>query len=124
MITTNIKGTNFELAPDIRSYIEKRMRSFEKFVDKDDTSAVADVEIERSTHHQTGNVFRAEVTMHTCAGTVRAEENGTTPEEAFDKVKHEISRELRRGKNKQNDLMRRGGARIKEMARGIAFWRR
>lgn len=134
MFTTNIKGTNIELTPDLKAYLEKRFSAFEKFIDKDDTSTVCDVELERSTKHQTGDVFRAEVTMHTRAGTFRAEEKGETPEAAIDAVKDEIQRELRRTKRKRDHLIRRGGARLKEFTRSFSeqgrrlrdftFWRK
>jgi putative sigma-54 modulation protein len=124
MFTINLKGTNLDLTPDIKSYLEKRLASLEKFLDEDDTTVVCDVELERSTKHKTGDVFRGEVTIRTRSGLYRAEANGETAEAAIDTVKDEVMRELRREKRKRIHLFRRGGARLKEFthdlsARGI-----
>ncbi|HLC22675.1 MAG TPA: ribosome-associated translation inhibitor RaiA [Candidatus Nanoarchaeia archaeon] len=116
----NIKGTNLELTADVREYLTKRLHAFEKFMDKDDTSVVCDVELARSTHHQQGNVFRAEVTMHTRRGVNRAEAEGETIEEAIDGVKSTILRELRREKRKEGHLLRRGGAKLKGFTQSLS----
>ncbi|HEY4502808.1 MAG TPA: ribosome-associated translation inhibitor RaiA [Candidatus Paceibacterota bacterium] len=116
----NIKGTNLELTADVREYLTKRLRAFEKFLDKDDTSVVCDVELARSTHHQQGDVFRAEITMHTRRGVNRAESVGETVESAIDGVKREVIRELRRAKRKEVHLLRRGGAKLKAFTNSLS----
>lgn len=120
MISTNVKGTNIDITPDIRSYLDKRLQTLNKFIDADDTSTVCDVELERDTHHQTGNVFRAEITIHTRRGTNRAEAKGTTAEEAIDKVKKDITRELRRAKKKEQSRERRGGSKLKNFTHSLS----
>ena len=120
MITTNVKGSNLELSSEVRNYLDKRLKSLGKFVDKDDTSVVCDVELERLKHHQHGDVFRAEITLHTRRGTNRAESTGETIEAAIDGVKADVLRELRRAKRKEGHLLRRGGARLKEFTRNIS----
>ena len=126
MITINVKATNIKITSDVRAYLDKRLEALEKFVDEDDTSAVCDVELERSTRQQKGNVFRGEITLHTRSGTYRAEARAETAEAAIDVVKDEVLTTLRRDKRKRGHLLRRSGARLKEFtrdlsARGIAM---
>ncbi len=119
MIRFTIKSTNLTVTPDVKEYFYKRMESLEKFVDEDDMSAICDAELERSTHHKSGEVFRGELTLHTRNGTYRAEANGENVEASIDKVKKEIIRELRREKRKRGHLLRHGGAKLKEFTQGI-----
>ncbi|HHD92244.1 MAG TPA: HPF/RaiA family ribosome-associated protein, partial [Candidatus Portnoybacteria bacterium] len=52
----NIKTTNFDLTPDIKEYLEKKVGSIEKFLNKKDVelnSVETQIEIGRpSQHHQ------------------------------------------------------------------------
>ena len=121
MIRFTIKSTNLEITADIKEYFYKRMEALEKFVEEDDMSAICDAELERSTRHKSGEVFRGELTLHTRNGTYRAEANGENVEAAIDKVKKEIIRELRREKRKRGHLLRHGGAKLKEVTQSISL---
>ena len=61
----NVKATNIKLTPDISDYIDKRFNSFEKFIASKDTSVLLNVEVGKTTgHHQSGDIFRAEINLH------------------------------------------------------------
>lgn len=116
----NIKETNITLTPEASEYLDKRLASLEKLIDPDDTSAMADVEVGKTTtHHRQGNVFRAEINVRTAGKQFRAVAQESTLYSAIDRARDEILREMRRNKRKQIHLLKRSGAQIKEFTRDI-----
>lgn len=115
----NTKGTSINLTPDVTAYLDKKLDVISKFVTEED--AVCGVELSRSTHHNRGDVFSAEITIEIPGreGVFRAEANGETIESAIDGAQEEILSELRRQKRKYLHLLRRGGQRLKDMVRGF-----
>lgn len=115
----NIKATNIELTPEISEYVDKLKLALDKLVDKDDTTAMSDIEIGKTTkHHQSGEIFRAEITVHVKGNHFRAVAEKETLYAAIDVVKDEISRELRRHKQKRFRLFKKGGEKLKNLMRG------
>lgn len=113
-IRKNIKTTNIELTSEISDYLDKRLQAVEKLIDPNDTSAMFDVEIGRTTeHHQSGNIFKAEINLHVAGKQMRASAEEATILNAIDRAEKEIVRELRRFKGKQRRLLRRGGSAVK-----------
>jgi ribosomal subunit interface protein len=113
-----IKATNLELTPAIRSYIEKRAASFEKNTQTEE--ARLEVEVGKmSEHHKSGDVYRAE--MHLYLGKQRFYVTAETSDlyAAIDKVRDELVREMRSDKAKRVHLLRRGGQKIKDIIRGF-----
>ncbi|MEK7134452.1 MAG: ribosome-associated translation inhibitor RaiA [Patescibacteria group bacterium] len=121
MIKINkIKGTNIELTSAISDYAAKKVSQLEKFVAPDDTSAMVDVEVGKTTkHHQTGDVFRAEFNLFVGGKQYNAASEKEDLYAALDDVKDEIARELSKSKTRTRDLARRGGASIKNIVRGF-----
>lgn len=115
----NIKATDFSLTPSISEYIEKKIDMLEKFFRGTDEVLVS-VEVGRTTkHHKSGDIFRAEI--HISAG---GEEYYAVVEKddlyaAIDEVKDEIVHELTSRRKKALRLFRRGGAKIKNLLKGI-----
>ena len=71
-----IKSTGLELTQPLRDYIENRLWSLNKFVDKWDLegAVVANVEVEKTTfHHQKGDIYRAEINLQLPGQLLRAE---------------------------------------------------
>ena len=127
MINYNIKGTGVPVTDELRSYVEKKLAAAEKFLQGDST-AHTDVEFEfdprrdpssaKATEGK-GGKYRAEFTVSSGGSVYRAEEWGTTLHEAIDVAQNELLKELRRTKRKNLHLMRRGGAIIKDVMRGL-----
>lgn len=116
----NIKSTNIKLTSEASEYLDKRLASLEKLIDPDDTSAMADVEVGKTTmHHQQGDVFRAEINVRTAGKQFRAVAEKSTLYSAIDKARDEVLSGMRRNKRKQIHLLKRGGAKIKELTRDI-----
>lgn len=113
---TTIKATTIELTDAIRAYIEEKITSLDKFIDAQDTTAYADVEVEQTTrHHQSGPIFRAEANVHVAQKMFRVEVTDEDLYAAIDKMKDELIRNISEYKDRKQDLIRRGGLRFKEL---------
>lgn len=120
----NIKGTNLSITPEISEYLNKRLQAVEKFLPKDGGAFIADAELGRTTqHHQTGDIFRAEINMHIGGKSFRAVSEGQDLFFAIDNVKDEITRILGADKEKRISLIRRGGQKVKAIIRGLYPWK-
>jgi putative sigma-54 modulation protein len=97
----DIKTTNLELNQNIRDYLESKIGELDKFLPMADFPLEARVELARTTfHHQTGNIFYAEITMHLPGKTLRAEAEAENILAAIDLLKDEIQREIKQYKEK------------------------
>lgn len=113
-----IKATNITLTPEISEYLNKRLLGIEKLLSPNDGSVFMEVELGKTTaHHQTGNIFRAEVNLQVSGKLLRAVSEKDDLNTAIDEVREEITRELRSLKGKRFSLLKRGGQRIKNFLR-------
>ena len=113
------KTTSLSLTPAISEYIEKRLSTIDKFF-KDDTTAKLDLELAKTTnHHKKGDIFRAEI--HIVANGINAYASSEKEDlyMAIDSVKDEILSEIKSSNKKQRSLIRKGGAKIKNIIKGI-----
>lgn len=116
----NIKATNIELTDSIADYFNKRLGAVRRLLDVGDDRFLMQAELGRTTrHHQSGDIFRAEVNLSVDGRQYRAESEARDLYTAIDNVKAEILGELKRGKEKRRSLLRRGGQRIKDILRGF-----
>lgn len=120
MIKITSKFTNIESTPAISEYIDKKVTMLEKFIDENDTSALADVEVGKTTNrHAGGEVFRAEINFHVGTKHLRAESTTSDLYASIDEAKDEIARELDVSKKKETTLFRKGGKKIKDILKGF-----
>lgn len=116
----HIKTTNLTLTPDIESYLDKKMESIEKIIDPNDTSIYCQVELGKTTnHHKSGDIYRAEINFRKGGEQFRAVSEQESLTAAIDLAKDELTRELKSRHSKQMTMVRRGGAAIKNMLKGI-----
>ena len=117
-----VKATNLSLNPAISSYLEKRLAKIGKLMSRD-PSVVCDVELSRTTdHHQKGDVFRAEIHIVGRGLDAYAASLNEDLHLAICDVRDEIVKEIRGGKKKRRSLIRRSGARVKAMVKGLWPW--
>ena len=113
----NLKATNVELTSALKEYVEEKIGSLDRFLERWEREGAIEawVEVGRTTrHHQKGDIFRAEVTVRMPGKTVlRAEEEDIDVRTAIDKVRDEILREIKRHKEKKT-AERRGKGKRKE----------
>lgn len=116
----NIKGTNITVTEAIADYITKRCESFSKFFDPADTAIMCDVEVGKTTnHHKQGEIFRAEIHIVAKDRNLYASSEKEDLYAAIDDVRDEIVSELSSLKDRKVTLVRKGGAKIKAMLKGI-----
>ncbi len=120
----NIKATNLELSDSLRSYLEEKLDYINKLINPQDESVIADVELAKITmHHRHGEIFKAEVNLHTAKHDHFAEAEEADLYVAIDMVKDEIAREIKSAQAKELTLLRRGGRKLKAMLCRISPWR-
>lgn len=116
----NIQGTHIELTDSIRDYLDKRIAGLDKMVDSETAEANAQVELGRtSSHHKSGDVFRAEINITVEGKYLRAVSEKEDLYSAIDDMKDEIFREVKKHKDRHRSLVRRGSHRMKNMMRGL-----
>jgi len=115
-----IRSTNFALTQALDEYVNQKISSLEKFL-SGGGDVLCEVEIGRTTtHHKSGDIFRAEVNMTPPGGPqifAVAEESDLY--KAIDIVRDETEREIVSRKNKRNTLFRRGSAKVKNLLKRI-----
>lgn len=120
MKINTIKATNTDLTPAIAEYVQKKLSSLEKVVDKNDESAVVSVEVGVKTkHHQQGDIFFAEINLHVAGGDFYAVAEESDLYSAIDAVKDEIISEVNSYRSRRRKLLRRGQALVKDVMRGF-----
>jgi ribosomal subunit interface protein len=119
-IKINTKATGISLTPSISGYIEKKLNSFHKLFRETDEVLIS-VEVGRTTkHHKSGDIFRAEIQIVVNGQTYYAVSETGDLYAAIDEAKDEVVRELTSKRKKATHLLRRGGAQIKNLLKGIA----
>ena len=113
----NIKGTAFDISPEVRSYVEEKLGHLDKFF-KDDAAAHVDVELEYCAGEQSKD-YRAEFGIFSHSKVFRAEARAAALHEAVDRAMAELSKEIDRSNKKGTKLFRRGAARVKDFVRGF-----
>ena len=115
----NIKATEVVLTDEIRSYLEKKLNTLDKFLQNKE-AARADVELEYLPDE--AKMYRAEIMLSepSLKQALRAVATGSTLHEAIDVASGELSSELTRGKKKRLHLLRHNAVKVKEYLRG---WR-
>jgi putative sigma-54 modulation protein len=102
----NIKATNLDLTPSIVEYIEEKISSVDKFLEKFEGKSEIEVfvEIARTTnHHRKGEVFRAEANMEVPGKVLRADHEDWDVRVAIDKVKDKLQVEAKKYKGIKDD---------------------
>lgn len=120
-----IKTTNITLTPELSEYLNKRLSALEKLTTHESEAAIADVELGRTTkHHQTGDIYKAEINLHIGGKSFRAVEETQDLYTSIDDAKDRMMDELRSDKGKRLSLLKRGGQRVKAFIKGFPWWRR
>jgi len=115
----NIKYTSVSSSDAITDYVNKRLAKIVKIIGND-PSIICDVELAKTTGHQNkGDIFRAEVHIVGPGKNLYASSEKIDLYTAIDDVRDEIRRELKSKKDKDVSAIRRGGARVKAMVKGL-----
>lgn len=110
-----IKGTGMDLTPSIRDYIEKKINRVARLGREQDFCSV---EVGKTTtHHHSGEVFRAEIELVHDGKNIRIEETATDLYAAIDLASDRLFREVASAKGKDEALFRRSARRLKGVVR-------
>src|SRR3989338_2288136 len=116
----NTKATNVELTPAIQDYLNKKVAAFDKLINKNDESAALNVVLAKITqHHQKGDIFKAEMNLHISGKVLQASSEEQDIFVAIDLAKDEMTRELKSHKDKKVGILKKGGAKVKRIIKGI-----
>ena len=122
MVKKILKGTSITLTPAIETAVDKIVTALDTYVSPDDTSALAEIEVGRTTHHhRSGEIFRAEINFHSRLGHVRVESEKEDLYVALSTVKDEILEVLRSKKSKKVTFVRKSGLKLKNMLKGLSW---
>ena len=117
-----IKATALSLTPAISEYADKRLTKISKMIGGD-PSFICDLELAKtSAHHKSGDIFRAEIHIVGKGKDLYASAEDQDLYTAIDAMRDEIIRELKASKGKQLSFMRRSGAQVKSMMKGMWPW--
>lgn len=111
----SLKGTNIQILESTREYVDRKLvRTAEKFFkDGGDSTSLA-IEVERTTkHHKKGDIFRAEANLRMGKISLRAESTADTLNNAIDEVEYELTREIKKFKEKKRTTMLKGARKVK-----------
>lgn len=124
MVKKTLKGTGISLTPAIEAAVDKIIVALDKHVEPNDTSAIAEIEVGRTTnHHRSGEIFRAEINFHSRLADLRIEVEKEDLYVALSAAKDEIVETLRSKKAKKVTFIRRSGLKFKNMFKGLP-WRK
>ncbi len=117
----NIKMTNDSLTPAITEYVEKILSHLDKFIRPEDLETVmCYVDMGKTTnHHKTGDIFKAEFTVHIGGKSLRATSEKEDLYSAIDSVNDEMENEIKSYKEKKTSFIRKGGAKIKQILKRL-----
>ncbi|MEX2402020.1 MAG: ribosome-associated translation inhibitor RaiA [Rhodothermales bacterium] len=116
----NIQGTGLDVSPKMRAYVEQKLDdSFRAFGDMNLEPVKVEVELERTTRRHPKErddeqLYRAEATITIPGRTIRVEGTAPTLNQAVVRLKHTLTREIRRWREKLIAERRQGGRDLKE----------
>lgn len=115
----NIKASGLDLTPAISAYVDDKVAMLDKlFVH--DLAVYADVEVgKRTHHHKTGELFFAEINIHSLGKIIRHVTEEYDLYAAIDKMKDGVAEEIRNLDKKKETLFRRGGRALKNLFRRV-----
>ena len=114
----SIKATHHDLTSQTRALVEEKFKAIDRLVASAVAPASLSCEIEQSVAVEcAGAKYRAEGNLSVDGKLFRAQATGMTLEEAVDRVRDELTRELKRSSGKERGYLKRGGAALKRMLR-------
>ncbi|MEI7480622.1 MAG: ribosome-associated translation inhibitor RaiA [bacterium] len=116
----NLRGKGIEITPAIHDYATKKVESAGKF-SKTNQEMIFEVSLEKtSNHHKEGDIFAVEINTNIHGRPVVVRAQMADMYAAIDKVKDELVHVLESEHKKHLTLFRRGGAKIKNMIKGLS----
>ncbi len=115
-----VKATNYEMTPEVESYLGERLKSLEKFIGSAPDTVRCEVELGRDAGRPRhgANIWFAEISvMRPGRERIYSRNNAEGVNAAIDDVKEEVERQLLRDRKLHRRIFRKGGAILKRMMR-------
>ena len=104
------------MTPDVEEHITSKMYAIERFLQAiEGEEILVEVEVEKSTHHQKGDVYRSEANLSFKGNLYRAEAVDSDVRSSLDSVQAQLEKQIRRSKTKRFELIKKGARAIKRM---------
>jgi len=120
----NLQGKNIELTEAIKDYVSKRVTNLEKLltrIEEGQGKVMANFEVSKSTnHHKGGEVFHAHCSIIIDGKEFYGKADKEDLYQAIDAVKDSLYNEINKNKDRSQTLLKRGGASIKRMMKGLS----
>lgn len=116
----NIKTKDLGLNSELREHLNEKIKHLEKFMSLNSTEApILDVQLEKqfAGHHKRGQVYRAELNLNYRGKVMRTESLTEDILLSFDDACDEMTRRVRKKREKKTDLVRCGAKKIKKILR-------
>ena len=119
MRNLQIKAINIELTEAIESYFRDKMNSLDKYIDQNDESVGCFARVSKIASGQSGDIFKAEVTLHTAGKNYGAESTKDDLYAAIDDVRDAVIRKITSHKDRRRSLFRKGASKAKGLLKGL-----
>lgn len=110
----NFKYNDLAEAVALSDLMQQKMQSLTKFLNESQ-SITCDIEFEKVSSQNVGQVYRVEINLMIDGTLFRAEATENNFETAIDEVRNELDKELRRAKGRQETLDKEAGRAAKEL---------
>ncbi len=118
--TTSRKSDAQEVTTKVTAIATKKLNSLKKYLEHRKSVAKVYVELGKvSEAHQQGNVWRVQINLDCDGKRFHATSTGEKPETALGASISELENELRKSKQYHRTMMVKGGAVLKDLARGF-----
>jgi len=111
------------MTPAISEYVEKNLDKIRKLVGSDE-SIKCDVEIGRTTaHHNKGDIFHAEIHIYGHKTDIYSRVERSDLYIVIDEAVNDAFKSLNSKRKRYMTMVRKGGAKVKAMVRGMWPWK-
>jgi len=113
------KGTNYELTSDMTDLATRKIQVLEKYTGKTGSEPMAYLDMGKRTeaHQNSDDLWYADCNLDIEGKRYYAQADAPTLRSALDRMTAELAKEVRRDHKRKHSLLRRGGARVKEIFR-------
>ena len=120
MRNLNINATNIEMTEAIKQYFTDKINSLDKFLNQNDESIKCSARV-RKEMGKTGDIFKAEVSIHTSGKNFGAVSEKEDLYAAIDDVKDMVERKIVSYKDKKRSIFKKGAIKVKTLLKGLKF---
>lgn len=118
MRNLKIQGINMEVTPAIDQHFREKLNGLDKYIDQNDESVECNARVSKETG-RAGDMFKAEVSLHTAGKNFGAVAENADMYVAIDDVKEAVERKIISYKDKKRSIFKRGASKAKDLLRGF-----